>query len=199
GSGDILTFEFVGVRTEAHPLHTYGGNIGGILWPYPPGYLLWLVAAVKLARRSDLPFDDIVQLLPILADLAIACAVFVYLGRRGASDGRRVAGFALVMLGPAFIAISGYHGQLDAVAILPAVLAFMIWERAPDSGRAVKSGMLIGLGAVIKTVPILMLLPLLVSARSIKEGAKLCGAALAVVLVICLPFLLAEPAGFRKG
>lgn len=198
GSGDIFTFVVVGTRTEVDPLHTYGGNIDGVVWAYPPGYLIWLVGAVKLVDLG-LPFHGGVQLLPIVADLAIAFAVYVYLGWRGASESSRVAGFALVMLGPAFIAISGYHGQVDPVAILPGVVALMIWERRPARRRAVESGLLIGVGAVLKTVPMLLVLPLLASARSMKEGVKLVSAAVAVAVLTCLPFLLAEPAGFREG
>jgi hypothetical protein len=199
GNGDLLTFELVGTRTEIDPLHTYGGNIDGVFWPYPPGYLPWLVGALKLARGTGLPFDGVVQLLPIFADLAIALAVWVYLGRRGAPEGSRVAGFALVMLGPVFIAISGYHGQIDPVAILPGVLALMVWERRPEPGRALGSGLLIGVGAVMKTVPMLLVLPLLASARSLKEGVWLVSAFVAVTALVCLPFLLTEPTGFNEG
>lgn len=199
GNGDILTFAFVGDRTLEHPLHTYAGNVGGIFWPYPPAYLLWLVAALKLAGATGLAFHGVVQILPILADLALATLVHLYLGWRGAGERARLAGFALVMLGPVFIAISGYHGQIDPVAILPAVLALIVWERRPPGRRAIEAGLLIGLGAVIKTVPFLMLLPLLIAARSRVEGVKLLGAASAVVAVVCLPFFLAEPQGFREG
>jgi hypothetical protein len=199
GNGDLFTFEVVAARTEQDPLHTYAGNLDGYLYPYPPGYLLWLVGALELASGTGLPFHGVGQLLPILADSAIAFAVYIYLGWRGASERSRVAGFALVMLGPAFIAISGYHGQLDAVAILPGVLALMVWERRGESGRAVESGLLIGLGAIIKTVPMLLLLPLLVTARSVKEGARLVAAAAAVAVLTCLPFLLAEPEGYSKA
>jgi Glycosyltransferase family 87 len=198
GNGDLLTFALVAERTEHDPLHPYAGNVTGVLYPYPPGYLLWLVGALELARGTGLPFHGVAQLLPILADTAIAFAVYIYLGWRGASEGGRVAGFALVMLGPAFIAISGYHGQLDAVAILPGVLALMAWERRPRSRRAFDSGLLVGLGAMIKTVPLLLVLPLLVTARSIKEGAQLVAAAGGVVLLSSLPFLLAEPEGYRE-
>jgi hypothetical protein len=198
GNGDLLTFEVVAERTEEGPLHSYGGNVGGVLYPYPPGYLLWLVAALELANSTALPFHGIVQLLPILADIAIAFAVYRYLGWRGASEPLRLAGFALVMLGPAFIAISGYHGQLDAVAILPGILALMVWERRPPSRRALESGLLLGIGAAIKTVPGLLMLPLLLTARSVKEGAQLVAAAAGVALIVCLPFLLAEPEGYRK-
>ena len=71
GNGDLLTFEIVGQRTLDDPLHSYAGNVGpgAVLFPYPPGYLPWLMAADKLAEALDRPFADIVQLLPIAADL----------------------------------------------------------------------------------------------------------------------------------
>jgi hypothetical protein len=154
---------------------------------------------VKLSRQTGVAFHGLVQILPILADLGIAVAVHVHLGWRGATERGRVAGFALVMLGPVFIAISGYHGQIDPVATLAGVLAFMVWERSTGPGRPIAAGVLIGVGAVLKTVPVLLLVPLLVSARSVKEAAKLVGATIAVAAIACLPFLIAEPAGFRKG
>jgi hypothetical protein len=197
GNGDLFAFGGYARRALDDPLHTYAGNASGLWWPYPPVYLLWLVGALKIAEGSGLPFHGVVQLLPILADLALAGAVYVYLGRRGAGASSRVAGFALVMVGPVFIAISGYHGQIDSVAILPGVLALMVWERKPRPRRAVQSGLLIGLGAAIKTVPMLLIVPLMASARSLSEAAKLVVAAVAVLVVTCLPFYLAEPSGFE--
>ena len=134
GSPDIGIFEAVARRTIDNPLHLYAyGDFG---WAYPPGDLPWLVGAAKLDDWTGLPFQGVVQVPSILADLGIAAAVHYYLGMRGASEGQRVAGFALVMFGPVFIAISGYHGQIDAVAILPAVLALIVWERSSGSARA---------------------------------------------------------------
>jgi uncharacterized membrane protein len=199
GSGDLITFALVGHIADTDLLHTYATNHGLVFWPYPPGYLPVMIEAPKIANDLGIAYDRVIQMVPILADLAIAFAVYVYLGWRNASQATRLAGFALVALGPAFIAISGYHGQIDAVAILPAVLAFMIWERHPSPRRSLESGALIGIGAVIKTVPLLILLPLLYSARSLRERVQLVGAAGAVVALVCLPFFLAEPSGFRHG
>ena len=199
GNGDILTFLFVGARAKADFLHTYSTNIDGVYWPYPPGYLPWLVAAIEISTHFSVAFDRVVQLLPIAADLGIATCVYVYLGWRGAPVNRRVAGFSLVMLGPVFIAISGYHGQLDAVAIFPGVLGFLVWERNRGPGRAVGTGLLLGLGAVLKTVPLLLVLPLAASTDAMRERIRLVVAAILVVIVVCLPFYVAEPAGFRGG
>ncbi len=199
GNGDILTFSLVAERTEHHPLHTYGGNIGGAYWPYPPGYLLWLVAALKLSRHTGLAFQGLVQVAPILADLGIAIGVYLYLGWRGASERTRLTGFALVELGPVFIAISGYHGQLDPVATLAGLLGVLVWERAREPRRAPAAGLLLGIGGVLKTVPMLLLLPILISARSARERVILAGTAVGVAAIACLPFLVAEPGGFKKG
>jgi hypothetical protein len=195
GNGDLFTFALVGARTVDDPLHTYGGDV---LYPYPPGYLPWLAAASELSRTTGESFSTLAHLLPILADVALAVAVYVYLGWRRATESMRTLGFAAVMLGPAFIAISGYHGQMDGVAILPGVLALMAWERRPQSNRAIESGILVAIGGLIKSVPMLLVLPLLSSARSVREGLKLVVSAGAVFGLVCLPFFLAEPDGYRR-
>jgi hypothetical protein len=155
---------------------------------YPPLFLGWLAGASWLSDVSGLSFHGLVKLGPSLADVGLALAVYAYLGWRGGGERRRLAGAALVMFGTSFIAVSGYHGQIDSVAILPAVLALMVWERRPPSSRAVEAGLLIGLGAAVKTVPLLLVLPLLGSARSWQEGAKLAGAAVAVPALALAPF-----------
>ena len=119
GSGDLVTFALVGHIADTDLFHTYATNNGVVFWPYPPGYLPVMIEAPKIANDLGVSYDSVIQMVPILADLAIAFAVYVYLGWRNAAQSTRLAGFALVALGPVFIAISGYHGQIDAVAILP--------------------------------------------------------------------------------
>jgi hypothetical protein len=177
-----------------NPPGSFGSCCGGGVWPYPPLGLFWMLFASVVAGRLDLPFHGVVQLLPILADIGIGIAVYVWLGWRGAPERWRLAGLAVVMFGPPFVGNSGYHGQIDAMAIFPAVVALMLWERFPANRRAVVSGLLIGLGAAVKTVPLLLLLVLLPSARSLREAATLVGLAAAVPAALLLPFLIAEPA-----
>jgi len=157
-------------------------------WTYPPLFLPWLAGASWLSEVSGLSFHGLAKLGPTLADVGLALAVYAYLGWRQARERIRLIGAALVMLGPSFIAVSGYHGQIDSVAILPPVLALMLWERGPPtSTRALGAGLLIGLGAAIKLVPLLVVLPLLGSARSWKQAAMLAGAALAVPALVLAP------------
>jgi len=196
---DVFAFERIGVFLEQDPLLVYQVNeswIGGEVFPalpYPPGHLPWIAAATDAADVTGLPFHGIVQLAPILCDVAIAFAVRAYLGSRGASERLRLAAFATVILGPTFIAVSGYQGQIESVAILPAVLGLIAWERRPGPARGVRSGVLIGLGAAVKLPAGIVVLALLPAARSLREGAWLAVAAAAVPVAMLLPFVAAWP------
>jgi uncharacterized membrane protein len=157
----------------------------------PPGYLAWLWVAAGLAEITDLPLHGVVQLAPIAADVGIAVAVHAYLEWRGAGERPRLAGAGLVMLGPVFVAISGYHGQFDAVAVLPAVLAVIVWERGLARSRALRTGLLLGVGTVIKTVPALLAVALVPLGSGRREAVQLVATTVAVPLIVVSPFLIA--------
>src|SRR5207248_4644933 len=90
-------------------------------------------------------------------------------------------------------AISAFHGQIDSVAILPAVAALSLWDRRPADGAApIACGLLLGIGGALKTVPLLVLFALLPSARSRWEGAKLTGAALVLPVLSLVPFAASD-------
>ena len=196
---DVLAYERVGQFLEHDPLLVYQVNeswIGGEVFPalpYPPGHLPWIAVTDGAAELTSLPFHGIVQLAPILCDVAIAFAVRAHRRWRGASERLQLAGFATVILGPTFIAVSGYQGQIESVAILPAVLGLIVWERRPASVGGVRSGVLIGLGAAVKLPAGLVVLALLPAARSLREGAWMAVAAAAVPVAMLLPFVAAWP------
>lgn len=162
-------------------------------WPYPTAFLPIIAVASAVARLTSAGLDDVVRLSISLADIAIAFVVQSLLAWRGASARERLAAAAVVAFGPAFVAVSGFHGQLDAVAILPAVVGLAVWERSDAAHRAVLAGLLIGLGGAIKTVPLLMVLALLPSARSTRERVTLIVSAALVPAVAMLPFVAADP------
>jgi hypothetical protein len=167
-------------------------------WPYPPGYFPWVLASHGLDSAGILSFRAAIVLPAIAADAALAWLVQAGLGRAGAAERARLGGAALVALGPAFALISGYHGQIDALAILPAVVALLVWERGGPR-RALVAGLLIGAGASIKTAPGLMLLALLPTVVSRREAATLVGAAVALPLAALAPFLVADGAGVVRA
>jgi hypothetical protein len=181
---------------DSAPLDVYVTHIGpggATVWPYPPGYFPFAALAGVASDVSGLGYSSLVRIPSILADAAIALIVQDFLGRRGAAAGARMAATALVAIGPTFALISGYHGQIDSLAILPAVAAVAIWERAPEGRRALYAGLLIGLGAAVKTTPIFMLLALLPAVRSWREAATLVGAAVAVPVAALSPWLVNTP------
>ncbi len=157
-------------------------------WPYPPGFfpLIWL--ADRTADVTGLPFHGLVQLPAIAADAVLAFVVAVFLHGRGAGERAALVAAALVALGPSFGIISGYHGQIDAVAILPAVLGVIVFLRGGPR-RALLAGLLIGAGAAVKTVPIFCVLALLPAVRDRREALVLVAAAGAVPLLALSPWL----------
>ncbi len=165
-------------------------------YPYLPGYFPALLLIKGISGLTGLAFTKLFRIPSALADLAIAWLVQDFLGARGVSRRARLAAASLVALGPSFIAISGVHGQIDAVAILPAVGALSVWERDRPGRRAWLAGLLIGLGAAIKTVPGLMLLALLPSARTKREAGTLVAATAVVPVLSAVPYLAASGTGW---
>jgi Glycosyltransferase family 87 len=200
---DIDSLILVQAELRLHGLlHVYQYvNFPGLYrYPYPPGYFPLIAAAGAISRATGLAFHTLIHVPPILADAGIAWLVQLGLGAWGCSERVRLLAAGLVMGGPVFFVISGYHGQIDSLAFLPAIGALLIWCRAeanPGVARGLAAGALIGLGAAIKTVPIVMVLALLPTARSWRERAALIGAAVAVPALSLAPFALAAPHSVR--
>ncbi len=200
---DLGSLVLVAQALAHHPSEVYKlANLpGGATprWPYPTGYfpIVWLIHAWSTSTHAH--FERLIRLPAELADLATAWVVQDHLRFRGASERRRLIAAALVMLGPSFIAISAVHGQIDPVAMLPAVIALTVWERDrnPNSlRRAWIAGLLVGLGADIKTIPVLMLLALFPSSRSRRELLTLIGAALVIPIIATIPMIVAAGTGW---
>lgn len=193
---DVEAYSLVREGLATHPLDVYS-DTGR--WPYPPGYFVWILTSGRIEDVTGLSFSDLMQVPPILADLAIAWLVQSELGRRGAGERTRLAAAALVVFGPAFFVISGYHAQIDSMAILPAIAGVLLWQHSDDPHRALWVGLLIGVGGLLKTVPLIVLLALLPSARSWREAATLVLVAGALPALAFLPFVVSDPAGVKEA
>ncbi len=193
---DLESFTLTGDALRHSGFDAYSAVNAGEFprWPYPPGYFGWILAAGGIGDLTGVSLFTLYRLPPIAADLAIAWLVQEFLRARGASEQTRLGAVALVALGPSFIAISGYHGQIDSIAILPAVAALVVWERGGDD-RALWAGVLVGAGGALKTVPLLLLLALLPASRSRREALTVAACAVAVPLLLVLPFALADREG----
>jgi hypothetical protein len=191
---DMHSLEVVRRTLADYGLHVYGHvNEGGLHWPYGSGFFPFVALAGELAGGSSTAFHALVRVPSIAADAALAWLVQDYLRGRGAHDNARLGAAAVVALGPVFVAISGFHGQIDSLAILPAAAALVVWERMDGERRALFAGALIGVGGAIKTVPLLMVLALAPTSRSWRELAGLAVSAVAVPLIVVAPFLATTP------
>jgi hypothetical protein len=189
---DVQSWRIVRAAFNAHPLHVYAlANPGqSFHWPYPSGIFPLMLLAGWVGDAVG-GFTHVIRLWGILADGALAWLVWRGLRDR-AGEHARLGAAALVALGPVFVTVAGYSAQIDSVAILPTVIALLVWERERSERRAWIAGLLIGLGAAIKTVPIAMVLALAPSVRSRRELAILVGCAVALPLVAMAPFLAAD-------
>lgn len=194
---DLESFAIVDRGLDAHGLDVYSAINGFVIrWPYPPGYFPVIGAVRTLADATGIDFNHLMRLPPIAADAGLAYLVQHMVARRGGSSTARVGAAAAVALGPIFIGTSGYQGQIDAVAILPALAAVALWDRAPRADRDVLgAGLLIGLAAAVKTAPILLLVALVPLVRSRRELFLLVGGATAIPLLALAPFAAADPHG----
>jgi hypothetical protein len=156
----------------------------------------WTVVASFVADRTPLAFHTIIKLPVVLADCALAWVLFRSLSARGFPRSRCMLAACLVALGPPLILISGFHGQNDALSVLPAVVAIALWPtwRAQRWGPAA-AGALVALGTAIKPAPALMIIPLLLAASSRRHRVQLLMGFVVPLATLTAPFFVADPKG----
>jgi hypothetical protein len=199
---DVGSYRVVYEGLVHHHLHMYSAVNGRapdgkwvIHWPYAPGFVPWIVVARQLQLHTHLVFHTLIKLPAVAADGALAWVAQDAYARMGRPSRDRLFACALIALGPPFAFISGYHGQIDAVAILPAVVAVYGWHRWPALWRPLACGLLIGIGAAIKPVPLLAVVPLIAVAPTRRDRVVLALSSVAVPALLLSPFAIADPQG----
>lgn len=198
---DIASLHLVAELFLADPLTVYDVNVASPAqtaanrWPYPPALLPVVGATDVAADLSGISFERLVRVVLVAADLAIALLVRGALAARGAPARAQLAAVALVALGPCFFFVSAVHGQIDAVAWLPALAAVLLWDARSERPRALLTGLALGAAVAVKTTPLVLLLALLASARSRREALTLVAVTVAVPALALAPFFLAAPEG----
>lgn len=204
---DIDSYRIVDAVLRRDPLHLYGivnafavSGVTVFRWPYPPAYLPVVAAAGWISRHLGIAFATAIKLAPCAADCGLAWVVDWGLRRRRAAPTTRLLSATLLLFGPVLVAVSAYHGQLDSVAVLPAVSAVVLWERWPWTTAARRwhspvCGALVGLAIALKIAPGVVGLGLLADARSRRERGMLLVSAAAAPVLLTLPFAIADPRG----
>ena len=193
GNGDIEHMVFIAdlLRTAALDADA-GQRPDDLAWPYPPGYFPLLVLIDGAQRLAGVPFALGARLVAIAANVALVLVVDAGLRRAAAARSTRQVAAGVLLLSPLLVLETGWHAQVDVVAVLLATSAVVLWSSLPTGRRAWVAGALIGGAACVKIVPGVVLIALLATARTRREAAILVGSAAAVVLVAVAPWLLRD-------
>ncbi len=116
---------------------------------YPP----FALVLFSFAASSGVEWAELVwNIMTTLASLAVLGVGYLVLAKA-----RRLQHFALLALSPLLILEAGEGAHLDVFSALFVLIAIHLWQ----SNKFGISGLMLGLGALTKILPILLLLPLL--------------------------------------
>ncbi len=161
------------------------------LYPYPPPWAAAEAAAGWVARRGLMPFAVAIKLPVLAADLLL-------IGLLGtAAQGGRASPLApwLYAAHPVALLVGGFHGQFDAIALAFVLLSLEALARGRRDGSA------LSLAAAIatKAFPVLLLPVLAFAGRaSGRQAARYALLACLPVVLLLLPFVLADPLALRR-
>jgi hypothetical protein len=187
GSNDMASMEAEGVTLLAG-LPIYSNTPGNKL---PLAYFV-SAAMVMVSRLSGLPASFTLKLPAIAAD-TLAALVLHRMGpgeRTGWRSSHALA--AVYLLNPATITLSAYHCNLDPLMAALMVTAVFAWSR----GASATGGLLLGAAIAVKTPAALVLLVVLAHSAGAAR-ARVAMTAVAVPLILSLPFALTDP-GFTR-
>ncbi len=153
---------------------------------YPPiGFLPYL----PLALLSDFNLTIFSALMRIINAFFLVMAVLlIYLIVYKVRGKRDAIISALIVMGSFSITTYNRHSN-DSIALFFALLAvYFILDK-----RMCSSGLAIGLGVMVKLIPGLLVIPAFKRFKGTRERALLLGSAYTVILLLSLPFVIANP------
>lgn len=174
--------------------------------PYLPLQMYLMALARWLSLSFNLPFPLLIKLPAILADVAITALLYRAGQKLWSTEGPPAsapvwapsiadpAAFVALLyaLNPIPLYVAAYHGQFDALPLLCALLAWY-WYRfhGAAAGGQLAAGLLLGLGVLDKTWPVIFLPLFLLRLHGVAARARLAaGTAIPVVagLAVYLTF-----------
>ncbi len=146
---------------------------------YPPLALALFSAAASFGHEHALLVWKLIILVASLGTLFIGARVLAHAGK--------LQHLSLIAFSPLLILEANIGLHIDAISCLAVVSAIYLWQRQ----QVFLTGIVIGLGTVIKVVPIMLVLPLLFTMPNIKLAIKLViGVLISVVTVYGLTLSL---------
>lgn len=189
GTNDMSFFRHFGWELVQHglaheyrhdPLFNHTPLIGGLS-----------VLATVLAAGSESVFAFLIRLPGILADLVAGLALL----RRAEQSDEKARGWLVAFaFSPTALMVSGFHGNVDSVLSMCLLFAALSAER----GRAVTTGVWLGLACNIKVAALLVAPVFLFHWIYRGEGRRFFFAASTVILVGWAPALFSAPVEFIR-
>jgi hypothetical protein len=150
--------------------------------PYPPLWMYWPAAALKLSEATALPFYFWVKVPAIVADLGIGWLLFAWPAVDLAQRRRRAAWY---LFNPIVLIVSAMHGQFDSIAIALVVLA----ARWQVDRKLIRSALSLSVAVALKGFPVLLLPVFLIGLTSWGQAIMFAALTASVIVVISVPYL----------
>ena len=156
------------------------------LYPYPPPWAGVEIGALWLSQHTEVPFLVWVELLPILADVGIACLIYRTTSALSTPSVWLAATYAL---NPLSIIVTSMHGQFDALMIFFLMLSYYLFEVKHQHYLAAASLMV---AVAAKSIPIIMLPLFLARLSSTRSKIVFASITMVPVAIMLLPFLVTD-------
>jgi dolichyl-phosphate-mannose-protein mannosyltransferase len=186
-STDILLYRQQAIAvTHAKNVYAVTHNV----FPYAPVSMFYPAFCLGLSRTLGIPFDVVIKLFAILADVGI---VFVLYALSGKLFARRVAigCAALYALNPVSILVSSFHGNIMPLVVLLMLTAYMLFRIDQDRNLVV-SGLVLSLAVGWRSFPILLLPFFLASIEGMAKKIRFAACVIVPVGFSMLPFAYAD-------
>ena len=180
GTNDVPTWKIFGVSIAWVGLFDTYRTVP--LFDHPPLMSLWILFARTLGGADGRWFPCVFKLLPLAGDVLAAWLLFRHAkARPGAKPEAGLELACLFLWNPVTLLVTAYHGNTD-----PLLASLCLWAAlCAQAGNPIGAGLALGAAFNVKILALILLVPLALSARSIRDALRF-GAAFAVT---CIPFL----------
>lgn len=190
---DLVSYRLVGeaVLNGENPYLVLPGR-----YPYFPGWMFIEASAKLVADSLGIPFWLVIRLPQIMADAMLVVVIHYFIKQNlSESDLSPLQGAAFHAFNPVAIAVIGGHGQFDSLPILALILAIGLIM----VGRNDISAVTLGIGIVLKPIPIFMGLLFLGYLSNIQSRIRYFILAAIPTAVLSVPFLLFSPTAYIQS
>lgn len=150
---------------------------------YPPFWMQVLFVLGKVSVRTHIPLAHLIQGVLTLVDIVIVILVYLFLRSLGLGRASFWIAFVGIAMNPVSMIMAVEHGNFDAIVgmfSIGSVFALVKWNRGASMSMWLLACMLLGLGILAKTVPVILSPLLLVRWRDTDWAARAVAGALVI-------------------